>query len=263
MVQSFKLYFNEDIRYRLVEALRQLGHDVLTSAEAAQDNLKIPDDQVLEFAVSLQRAVITYNRRDFRKLHQQYQQQRKTHYGIILCTMAIEDQAYAQTFQTCLSQYESLENQLIAVDRQLPQTMNASNYSIHNYSIQTGNIDNSGNLTLGDIRGNVHQSIETLQTPSSNPNTAELASLLHQLREAIETDITTQPTLSEADKTEALTQIQVLAGAGQSPTTDQSKQLAKRATRILKGIAAELPHVAAIAKACDTIVPAILKLFEL
>lgn len=38
---------NENFPKRVVEELRRLGHDVLTSYEAGQANQKIPDDQVL------------------------------------------------------------------------------------------------------------------------------------------------------------------------------------------------------------------------
>jgi hypothetical protein len=45
-----KLYANENFRRKVVEALRELGHDVLTSFEAGNANLSIPDDAVLDFA---------------------------------------------------------------------------------------------------------------------------------------------------------------------------------------------------------------------
>jgi uncharacterized protein with PIN domain len=68
-MKNAKLYANENFRQPLVRELRKLGYDVLTSLEANQDNQGIPDSQVLEFAISQNRALITYNRKDFLKLH--------------------------------------------------------------------------------------------------------------------------------------------------------------------------------------------------
>jgi hypothetical protein len=77
------LYSNENFPKRVVEELRRLGHDVLTSYEAGRANQKIPDDQVLQFAISRNRAVLTLNRIDFIRLHQDTQ---GAHAGIIVCT---------------------------------------------------------------------------------------------------------------------------------------------------------------------------------
>ncbi|WP_412768527.1 DUF5615 family PIN-like protein [Leptolyngbya sp. KIOST-1] len=44
---------------------------MLTVQEAGQANRRIPDEEVLQFAISQDRAVITQNRRDFIKLHNQ------------------------------------------------------------------------------------------------------------------------------------------------------------------------------------------------
>jgi hypothetical protein len=45
-----KLYANENLDLALVEILRSLQHDVLTTLEAGNANQKIPDEQVLDFA---------------------------------------------------------------------------------------------------------------------------------------------------------------------------------------------------------------------
>jgi hypothetical protein len=49
------LYSNENFPKRVVEELRRLGHDVLTCYEAGRANQKIPDDKVLQFAISQNR----------------------------------------------------------------------------------------------------------------------------------------------------------------------------------------------------------------
>jgi len=58
------LYANENFPLQVVEALRALGHDVLTSLEAGQANQAIADDRVLAFAAQHGRALLTLNRRD-------------------------------------------------------------------------------------------------------------------------------------------------------------------------------------------------------
>lgn len=45
-----RFYGDEQFPLRVVEYLRDLGHDVLTVQEAGNANLKIPDDRVLAFA---------------------------------------------------------------------------------------------------------------------------------------------------------------------------------------------------------------------
>ena len=64
-----RFYSNENFPQPVVEALRGLGHDVLTSLEAGNANRRIEDPEVLAYATSLGRAVLTLNRRDFRRLH--------------------------------------------------------------------------------------------------------------------------------------------------------------------------------------------------
>ena len=47
------LYSNENIPRPVVDALRLLGHDVMTVLEAGQANRRVPDEVVLEFASGL------------------------------------------------------------------------------------------------------------------------------------------------------------------------------------------------------------------
>jgi predicted nuclease of predicted toxin-antitoxin system len=47
-----RLYADEQFPYQVVLCLRDLGHDVLTVQEAGKANLKIPDEEVLDFANS-------------------------------------------------------------------------------------------------------------------------------------------------------------------------------------------------------------------
>jgi predicted nuclease of predicted toxin-antitoxin system len=76
------LYTDENFPLPVVELLRSFGHDVLTARQAGNANLRIPDEEVLAFAVSNERAVLTRNRRDFMRLHIL----QPDHAGIIVCT---------------------------------------------------------------------------------------------------------------------------------------------------------------------------------
>ncbi len=77
-----RLYADEDIPRPLVEHLRSLGHDILTALEAGQANQSVKDSNVLTHAISLGRAVLTHNRKDFKRLHQAMPE----HAGIVSCT---------------------------------------------------------------------------------------------------------------------------------------------------------------------------------
>lgn len=57
-----RFYADEQFPLPVVELLRNLGHDVLTVQEAGNANQRIPDEQVLAFAVSQERAILTINR---------------------------------------------------------------------------------------------------------------------------------------------------------------------------------------------------------
>jgi predicted nuclease of predicted toxin-antitoxin system len=104
------LYADENFRYTVVEQLRLLAHDVLTVQEARQQDGT--DAQVLAFASRAGRAVLTFDRRDFVRLHLQT----GTHGGIIVCT---DDDAVALAVRIhlAISALSALTDQLIRVNR--------------------------------------------------------------------------------------------------------------------------------------------------
>ena len=59
------IYADEDFDRRVVVELRSLGHDVLTVQEAGWGDRGVEDSEVLVFATTSGRAVLTFNRRDF------------------------------------------------------------------------------------------------------------------------------------------------------------------------------------------------------
>ena len=46
------LYSDENFPIAIVKELRKLGHNVLTALEAGQANQRIPDDEVVRFAIA-------------------------------------------------------------------------------------------------------------------------------------------------------------------------------------------------------------------
>ena len=108
-----KLYVDEDFSYPVVQCLRQLGHDMLTAHEAGQAGQGIEDAAVLAFATAAGRAVLTFNRRHFIRLHTEV----SLHAGIIVCTRDDDHPALAARIDQALAKIPDLTNQLIRIIR--------------------------------------------------------------------------------------------------------------------------------------------------
>lgn len=110
-----KLYADEQFPYPVVQRLIAKGFDILTVQAANKDNQKIPDPEVLAFAISQGRAVITQNRRDFIALHNQSQD----HAGMIVCTKNLDWDSFAEEIERTLAGRTSIAGELIRVNRPL------------------------------------------------------------------------------------------------------------------------------------------------
>ena len=108
-----RLYADENFPLPAVEALRRLGHDVLTTAEAGQAGQGIGDDAVLAFAHSLSRAVLTHNRKHFRNLHNAGH----AHSGLVLRTEDPDFSALGVRIDVALAGAGDATGQLIRVTR--------------------------------------------------------------------------------------------------------------------------------------------------
>ena len=87
MHEQIKLYLDEDtINRRLIKALQSRGLDVLTAKEA--NMIEVADQEQLDYATSLNRTVLTFNTRDFVKLHSEYLSVDQHHAGIIVSDQA-------------------------------------------------------------------------------------------------------------------------------------------------------------------------------
>lgn len=108
-----RLYANENFPQPVVDVLRGLGHDVLTTRDVGRSGKGVPDSEVLHFAASEGRAVVTINRRDFIRLHQQDTR----HAGIVVCSEDADFSGQGQRIHAALSETPELDGRLIRVHR--------------------------------------------------------------------------------------------------------------------------------------------------
>ncbi len=76
------LYTDEDVHKKLARQLRERKYDVVSAYEVGTNELQ--DDEQLEYAISQERAILTFNSRDFAVLHKEYKKQERKHFGIIV-----------------------------------------------------------------------------------------------------------------------------------------------------------------------------------
>jgi hypothetical protein len=108
-----RLLADEDFPLPTVLQLRELGHDVLTAREAGIDNDETPDALVLELATRLGRALMTHNRKHFRRLHRQH----PDHAGIIMCTRDADFARLADRIHQGISTRQGLRGQVVSIVR--------------------------------------------------------------------------------------------------------------------------------------------------
>jgi hypothetical protein len=109
-----RLYANERFPFPVVEALRRLGHDVQTVQDAKSAGQRMPDEEVLPFALGERRAVLTLNRRHFVRLHLDGH----PHSGIIACTIDPNFSAQAGRIHTAIVAEPLLAQKLLRIGRQ-------------------------------------------------------------------------------------------------------------------------------------------------
>lgn len=97
----------------MVEELRRLGHDVLTTLEAGNAGTALPDEAVLSLASAENRILITLNRRHFIRLHSV----NSGHQGIIVCTVDPDFTAQAHRIHVALKEAGLMEGKLVRINR--------------------------------------------------------------------------------------------------------------------------------------------------
>src|SRR3954452_6170378 len=104
-------YMDENVPTELSDAVRALGHDVLTVQADGRAGRGIDDPDVLARAIELGRAVVTNDRRDYHRLH------RITpgHAGIITYTNDADRSALAQRIHAAVSAHADLAGVLVRI----------------------------------------------------------------------------------------------------------------------------------------------------
>ena len=106
-------YANENFPLPVVEALRELGHNLLTTYESGKAGQAIPDEDILAFATGESRIIHTLNRRHFIRLHQTT----PDHSGIIVCTYDPDFEALAGRIHQALQSYSDWTGRLLRINR--------------------------------------------------------------------------------------------------------------------------------------------------
>jgi hypothetical protein len=110
-----EFYSYENFPRDLVNALKCLDHEVLTSYEAGQANQGISDEDVLKFAHARRKVIITLNREDFINLHRKDRE----HSGIMICKEDRDYQGQAlKIHEFILTDNQSLKGRLIRIKKQ-------------------------------------------------------------------------------------------------------------------------------------------------
>jgi hypothetical protein len=108
-----RLYANENFPLPVVEELRRLNHDVLTTYESGRGGQAVPDEEVLAFAIEEKRILVTLNRKYFVRLHQI----KPEHAGIIVCSFDLNFTALAQRIHQEITTQPSINGRLIRINR--------------------------------------------------------------------------------------------------------------------------------------------------
>jgi predicted nuclease of predicted toxin-antitoxin system len=108
-----ELYADENFPLRVVEELRRLGHDVLTALEDGRANQSLADRDLLARATEINRALLTLNRLDFKRLHFQI----PDHGGIVICTEDPDRVGQALRVAAAVAEVGELKGRLIRVYR--------------------------------------------------------------------------------------------------------------------------------------------------
>lgn len=116
----------------------------------------------------------------------------------------------------------------------------------------------SGNFAQGNVTGNMEAKIASGNTGEFS-NTQDVMELLSELKASLESDLN----IKQSDKEQVLEQVEILEKAAQTPDNSNSVSNAQRASRMLRGIAGELPSATKFIEACSRLLPVISKTFGL
>jgi Domain of unknown function (DUF5615) len=109
-----RFYSNENFPLPVVDALRALGHDVLTSLDAGNANQGTPDAEVLAFSTAQGRVLLTLNHLHFLRLHSEGG---GAHAGLCVCTFDPDFAGQASRIDHALRSEASLGGKVLRVYR--------------------------------------------------------------------------------------------------------------------------------------------------
>lgn len=107
------LLADENFSAEVSTLLSEFGHDVITLHDLDFAGIKYPDEKVLETAKEAGRCVLTFNRKDFIRLHKQG----ASHAGIVVCTYNRDQTRLASKIHSAIKEFDRLHNQLIRIYR--------------------------------------------------------------------------------------------------------------------------------------------------
>jgi predicted nuclease of predicted toxin-antitoxin system len=108
-----RLFADENFDFKIVEALRGLGHDVVRLQEIGLANKHLPDAMVLNRASDDARILLTHDRWDFIRLHRSG----CSHAGIVAVKEDRDTEGMAERIHSLLSGDESLSGRLFRANR--------------------------------------------------------------------------------------------------------------------------------------------------
>ncbi len=108
-----RFYADENFPMPVIIHLCAIGHDVLTTLESAKAGQAIPDEDVLVFSSENQRILLTFNRKDFIRLHQQ----NPNHGGIVVCTVDANFEQLARRINEALTGIADMRGFLVRINR--------------------------------------------------------------------------------------------------------------------------------------------------
>ncbi|MEO0843194.1 MAG: hypothetical protein AAFV71_07070 [Cyanobacteria bacterium J06633_8] len=115
----------------------------------------------------------------------------------------------------------------------------------------------SGNFVQGNVTGNITASFNSGNTDNSNSQN------IHELISQLQASVESESALNQSDKEQALEEVSKLKQAAKNPENSNSTNSVKGASRMLKGIASELPTATKFVEACTNLLPLITKSFGL
>ena len=111
-----RLLADENFPLPTVERLRELGHDVRTAAEVNLAGKGEPDQNVFAVAQAEGRGILTFDRRDYLRLHMRH----PGHAGMIGCTFDQNFTSLAERIHAAIVAAGELSGQFLRVNRPHP-----------------------------------------------------------------------------------------------------------------------------------------------